>query len=430
MSTTMHSTPEALAAAEPTLRPGGPILVATDTTPESDAALPLASALAARANIEVSVLSVVEPINTPIYGVDGMVISMELAGDTEKARESATRAQLIRMVSAMVKWPVVVKTGEPAREITSTAAALQSRMVVVGRGRHSGLDRIFGGESILRMLQLGDTPVLAVEEGLTSPPRRVVIATDFSPFSLYAAQVAMTVVAPDAEVWLLHVGPPFDESVPFLKARADVYREEAAAAFTHLRTVLQRDKLRIETVTLTGSAPDQLLAFLAEKRADLVATATHGYGFIRRMLLGSVAATLIRRAPCSVLAVPGSARTIAEARARAVPNAHTTTLAMESYDSELSAFTARNTGRRCSIEVDQAALGAQVMGHDLQLAGATYDRRDNSVSLMFGTSTLKGLHVTHRVTGVTGIDIASNAGGEDQVLRVAHEGGQLLVALS
>ncbi len=430
MSTTMQGTPEALAAVEPTILPGGPILVATDTSADSDAAFPLAATLAARAHADISVLSVVEPVNTPIYGVDGVVIAMELAGDTETARESATRAQLIRMVSSTAAWPVTVTTGEPAREITKAADAMHSRFVVVGRGRHSGFDRIVSGESLLRMLQLGDTPVLAVEESLTSPPRRVVIATDFSSFSLYAAQVALTVVAPDAEVWLLHVGPPFDESVPFLRARADVYREECDAAFTKQCAFLQRDTLRIESVLLTGSAPDQLIGFLADKRADLVVTATHGYGFIRRMLLGSVAASLIRRAPCSVLAVPGSARTMAAARARAVPNAHTRTLAKERYDSDLAAFTTRNAGRRCSIEVDQDALGAQVLGHELQLVGATYDRHDNHAALMFGTSTLKGLHMTHQVAGVTGIDLATDAGGVDQVLRVAHDGGQLLVTLT
>ncbi len=430
MSTTMHSTPEALAAVEPTLLPGGPILVATDTSPDSDAAFPIAFNLASRAHADVTVLSVLQPVNTPIYGVDGVAIAMEPARDSQNARESATRAQLIRMVSSTAAWPVTVKTGDPAREIAAASGEMHSQLVVVGRGRHSGLDRIFGGESVLRMLQFGDAPVLAVEESLTSPPRRVVIATDFSPFSLYAAQVAMTVVAPDADVWLLHVGPPFDESVPFLKARADVYREQSEAAFTQLRSRLQREQLRIESVILTGNAPDQLLGFLAEKRADLVVTATHGYGFIRRMLLGSVAATLIRRAPCSVLAVPGSARTMAAARARTIPNAHTRTFDLQTYDSELSEFTTRNAGRLCSIEVDQDALGAQVLGHELQLAGATYDRRDNSASLMFGTSTLKGLHMTHHVAGVTQIDIATNAGGVDQVLRVAHEGGQLLVMLS
>jgi hypothetical protein len=113
-----------------------------------------------------------------------------------------------------------------------------------------------------------------------------------------------------------------------------------------------------------------------------------------------------------------------------IPNAHTRAFAVSSLDTELSAFTTRNSGRRCLVEVDRDDLGAQVLGHDLQLAGATFDRRDGSASLMFGTSTLKGLHLTHHIAGVTEIDISTNAGGEDQVLRIAHPGGQTLVTLA
>ena len=81
------------------------------------------------------------------------------------------------------------------------------------------------------------------------------------------------------------------------------------------------------------------------------------------------------------------------------------------------------------MEVDQSALGAQVLGNDLQLAGASYHRRDNSVSVMFGTSTLKGLRLSHHVSDVTEIDVVTNAGGTDQVLRVAHAEGQFLVTM-
>jgi nucleotide-binding universal stress UspA family protein len=430
MSTTLNATPESLAAHEPTLLPDGPIIVATDTSADSDAAFPLAAALAQRSRAEIVALTVVEPTNIPIYGVDGMVVSMESAPEVHAGRESATRAQLTRMVSANASWPVLVRSGEPAREIAEAATERRARMIVVGRGRHAGLDRLFGGESVLRMLQLGDAPVLAVEETLTSPPRRVVIATDFSPFSLYAAQVAMSVVAPDALVWLLHVGPPFDESVPYLHDRAVEYREQASTAFAHMRAALRRGTLQFESEVLTGSAPDQLLRFVTDHKADLVVSATHGYGFFRRMVLGSVAATLIRQAPCSVLIVPGSARAVAAARAKAAPNVHTRTLARANYDSDLAAFTQRNAGRRCLVEIDETDIGAQVLGHEMLLSGATFDHHDGSVSLMFGTSTLKGLHLTHHIAGVTEIDLSTNGGGQDQVLRVAHAEGHTLVTLT
>lgn len=430
MSTTMHATPEALAAIEPIVLPDGPIIVASDTTPASDAAFPLAAALAERARSEIVAVTVIEPMNVPIYGVDGMVVSMDSFDDTEPSREQATRAQLIRMVSSTAQWPVLVRMGEAGREVSAVADTMRARLVVIGRGRHHGLDRIFGGESALRLLQLGDAPVLAVEEGLTSPPRRVVIATDFSPFSLYAAKVAMSVVAPDATVWLLHVGPPFDESVPYLKERADAYRAQATTAFAHMTQTFAQGRIHFESVVLTGSAPDQLLRFIAEQKADLVVTSTHGYGFIRRMLLGSVAATLIRNAPCSVLVVPGSARTVAESRATLRSTQQTRTFPLAQLDTELAQFTQRNIARLCLVEIDQADFGAQVLGQELPFVGASFDRHGNDVALMFGTSVLKGRHLTHMISGVTQVNLTQNGAGKDQVLRIVHPDGQTLVTLT
>jgi nucleotide-binding universal stress UspA family protein len=424
-----HATPDVLATIEPTLLPDGPVVVATDITPASDAAFAIAAAVASNAGAIPAIISVIAPTNMPIYGVDGMVVALETPEDSHEARISAVHAQRLRMVPGASPWNVTVTTGEPAHEITRAAREMNARMIIVGRGRHAGLDRLLGGESVLRMLQLGDTPVFAVEPTLTSPPRRVVIATDFSPFSLYAAQVAVTVAAPDATIWLLHVGPPYDETVPFLKERAGAYREMAATAFARMKAVLPNGRRNYQIVTLTGSAPDALLGYIAEQHADLVVTATHGYGFLRRMMLGSVAATLIRRAPCSVLVVPGSARTIATARAQQTPNARTRAFAIDDFDGELAAFSRNNSGRRATVEIDTADLGAQLLGHDLMIAGASYDRHDATVALMFGTSVLKGMHLTHSIAGVTGIDMACNAGGVDQVLRIAHEGGQTLLTL-
>ena len=89
MSTTMSATPGVLPAIEPVRLPDGPIIVGTDTSPESDAAFPLAEALATRAKAEIQAVSIVEPANVPIYGVDGMVVSLESVEETESARESS-----------------------------------------------------------------------------------------------------------------------------------------------------------------------------------------------------------------------------------------------------------------------------------------------------------------------------------------------------
>jgi hypothetical protein len=70
-----------------------------------------------------------------------------------------------------------------------------------------------------------------------------------------------------------------------------------------------------------------------------------------------------------------------------------------------------------------------VLAHDLALVGATSDRRSKSLSLIFGASVLAGRHLTHTISEPGTVDIASDGSGADQVLRIAHAGGQTLVSL-
>ena len=48
---------------------------------------------------------------------------------------------------------------------------------------------------------------------------------------------------------------------------------------------------------------------------------------------------------------------------------------------------------------------------------------------MFGASTLEGHHLTHAVPNVSSVDLVRDDEGRDQVLRLAHAGGQTLVLL-
>jgi nucleotide-binding universal stress UspA family protein len=363
----------------------------------------------------------------PTYAFDGWPVPMESATATREARTSLIKTQMARLVPSATPWPIAVPIGEPIPEITDEALQLKARVIIVGRGRHGVLTRTIAGESVLRMLQLGDTPVLAVEPTLTTLPKRVIIATDFSAFSLYAAQVAMQFVAPDAHIYLAHVAPPFVETDPILREHAVAYRNQVRDAFVQLRERLTRKGLTLSDVILEGNATDRLIEFAASSNADLIVTATHGYGFIRRMILGSVAAQLVRSAPCAVLCVPGSARTMAAARAHAPATVQTRSFMIDRLDTELNAFSARNQTRPGTIELDERALGAQILGQALPFVGATYDAHAQAVSLMFGASALEGQHLTHVIPHVSSIDLTSDLDGSDQVLRLAYPEGQTLV---
>ncbi|WP_411278914.1 universal stress protein [Gemmatimonas sp.] len=420
---------EILNSFEPTVTPSGPILVATDTSPASDAAFVMASLLAASANAPVQVVSALRPNTMPMYAFDSLPYPMLAEPYLVEGREAMIGRQMERIAPSAPAWTVRVRVGEPLHEIVDEARSIDARVIVVGRGRHTALARAFGGESILRLLQLGDTPVLAVEPGVDALPKNVVIATDFSAFSLYAAQVAVSMIAPGATVRLVHVGPAISDADATLQAYADGYTKEAEKGFALLKEHLEPRGFMLETVSLHGNPSDRLIEYLDANSADLVVAATHGYGFLRRMVLGSVTTELVRSAPCSVLCVPGRARTIAAARANANAKQQTNSYAIDVLDAELNAFTTRNAGRACSIEMDRDDFGAQSLGHGMPLVGATYDKHDRSVTLMFGASGLLGEHLSHRIIGCESVHTIAHGDGRDQVMRIVHEGGQTLLLL-
>jgi len=60
---------------------------------------------------------------------------------------------------------------------------------------------------------------------------------------------------------------------------------------------------RLSAHVATGSAWKQILQVAIDVQADLLVVGTHGRGGVKRLLLGSVAETVVRKASCPVLVV-------------------------------------------------------------------------------------------------------------------------------
>ena len=109
----------------------GPILVASYTSPHSDAAFPLAQELAEHTNAAVHVMSVVRPFSMPIYAFDAVPMALDADNSIRAGREGLLRAQRARLVAPGATWPLVIRTGEPAREIVECARELGARVIKV-----------------------------------------------------------------------------------------------------------------------------------------------------------------------------------------------------------------------------------------------------------------------------------------------------------
>ena len=184
----------------------------------------------------------------------------------------------------------------------------------------------------------------------------------------------------------------------------------------------------VQRVLLHGDPATELLAFAAGVHADLIATGSHGYGFVARMLVGSVTTRILRCATRSVLTVPHLAA-MTRARTSAEPPVRSA-LARPTWAMELDAFSKRNMGRRGVLEVDDPEIGAQAQENDYPFLGAAFDQHDQRVELMFGKLGDVRRHLTRGIGGATGIDVRKDDRGRDLALRVVHGAGQTLLTFS
>lgn len=407
------------------------ILVATDGSERSDAALATAHRLAPHVGA-VEVISVVEPM--PIISPEAQLpIAAELEEQRRADRVADVRAQMKRVTGSETTWPAELGEGSPAVLIVRRARDLHAKLIVVGLGRHRIVDRLFGSEMALQVLRLATVPVLCVAPaGLAVPARRVLAAVDFSAMSTDAVRAALSLVAGDAHLTLAHVLSR-DQATGVWEQWEEIYGKALAESFAKLeRDLALPAGIGAEVQSFTGDPAGELLHAADAAGADLIVTGTHGHGFLSRMLLGSVATGLVRGAKCSVLVVPRAEYELGEhgGTAGAEHPLPPKRIALRDWAPRLEEFTKRNTGRRANLEVDDPELGAQAQEIDYPLLGVSYDHRDARVEIMLGELGYGGRHFTRSIGDVTSIDVLQDDQDRDLALRVQHGAGQTLLTLT
>lgn len=101
----------------------------------------------------------------------------------------------------------------------------------------------------------------------------------------------------------------------------------------------------------------------------------------------------------------------------------------QAWAASLRAFSRRNAGRPTRLLIEHDELGAQWQEVALTLRGVGLDPRDGRVEIMLDDGERMGAHLTHSIRGVTDVAVLRGADGCDSMLRIAHPGGQSLLAL-
>ncbi|HEX8907003.1 MAG TPA: universal stress protein [Longimicrobiaceae bacterium] len=290
------------------------ILAATDLTDACDEVLHAAGALAMRTGAALHVIHAFDFPQSPYFEspVDPATFQARI-DDSERAMDE----QVARTVPAGVT--VASRRLEiyaASRAIAEYAAAVKADVVVLGPHTHRRLTPGFLGTTADRVIRIVDVPVLVVRGALRMPLERLLVPIDLSERSGAVLDVALAwgegigghdgaLPIPTVEMEIVHVVPRVLAPGALLFDRATVLpgmnREVEAA----LKRAGGASSVQVSEEVLWGDRADrEIVRCATESGADLIVLATHGYGMVKRALVGGTASGVARTAPCPVLLVP------------------------------------------------------------------------------------------------------------------------------
>lgn len=290
-----------------------PILFAGDLSEASLAAFAAACALAGESGTRLHVLTVDEPalVAEPSGPARNARLPAILPPQTA-AHLGAVEGQLREFYRAApnVVADYHVRAGHAAEEILRAADDLDVDLVVLGTEGRGGVRRMACGSVAEAVLRRSRRPVMVVrnpgEARGTAGIRRILHPTDFSEGSRPALAMARVLArAERAELVLIHVAP---EAVPgggafFAPPVVEPEREQLARLEEQSAAALPG--LSVRSHLCQGDAAGEIVLAADDFQCDLIVMGSHGRTGLRRLLMGSVAESVCRNAPCPVLIIRG-----------------------------------------------------------------------------------------------------------------------------
>lgn len=226
-------------------------------------------------------------------------------------------SQVAAAVAAVARPGVTVDgrvvRGRAATAIVDEATEFAADLVVIGSRGHGAFESALVGSVSAEVVDHAPCPVLVARRGHA---RRVMLADDGSPDAgrarglvrdwliLRGLPVCVVSVATVPVPWEPAVAPmagsfAADSYTIALAESRRVHAEVARRAHDELAV----EGRPVEYVVRVGSPAGELVAAAVEWGADLVVIGSHGRTGLQRVLLGSVARSVLLHAPCSVLVV-------------------------------------------------------------------------------------------------------------------------------
>lgn len=293
------------------------VLIASSLGEESDALVRtgLAWARAEGARVYLVHAFALPLATSPVIGGFGR-LAFPLETDALLADEEARMRGLLEKqarragVSPDETAGYAVRNVPPHRMLGDLAAELGADLIVVGATAGGALHRLLGSTAD-RVVRRAACPVLVVRGEPAMPPARVLAPVDLSPLSAEVFRTGLErlggLPGNVPEIEALFVLSPIQRQVSpqFAPEQVDRFAEEELERFVTAHAG-DAARGRVRCQVRVGTAREEILAEIADRQPDLVLLGTHGHGGFDRFVIGSVAADIMREAPCSVLVVPAA----------------------------------------------------------------------------------------------------------------------------
>ncbi len=289
------------------------IMLATDASKEARAAEDYALFFASTSGSALTVVSVLElaPGMNPDYPVNQVYLN-ELRKDAVRGLTAIRDRATARGIPVTTR----LATGIPSEQITVAAQADEAALLILGTRGKTGLAHVVLGSTAERVIRTAPCPVLAVRSGGNDEGKgrtaavvldHILAPVDFSDCSLDAAEYAAIVArTTKATVTLLHVLEPVCYGLDFTLSHGEE-RERLQTTVSRrldaLATALTAAGIPTDRVVRGGLPGDAILEIAAQRACNLIVMGTHGRRGISHVVAGSVAESVLRRAPCPILTV-------------------------------------------------------------------------------------------------------------------------------
>ena len=291
------------------------VLLAYDGSAGAAEAAALTDAIPWPSDSVLRVVSVIEPILTPMSGPwdRGSVLSPELDPAVTASANETLRQVVERLGSSGRSVGGSALRGRAASTIVDDAREFRADLVIVGSRGHGAIATLLLGSVSSEVVDHAPCPVLVARGPSLS---RAVFATDGSP----SAQVAEAILAQwpifaglavhvlsVAEVvhpWTTGIAPTVYGQV--LDAYAAELRESKAQhqrIATDAAARLRESGRRVDSEMRDGDAAGEIIAAAEKRGADLIVLGSRGRTGLTRLLLGSVARNVLSGSTASVLVV-------------------------------------------------------------------------------------------------------------------------------